>query len=167
MPKEFFSKIDEDFDKCDLLIIMGTSLKVEPFASLTSMVDSDCPRLLINQEAVGYDLIYDRKSVNYRDVFLKGTCDDACLKLACLLNWKNELEKLSSWSWTWMVTYKNMFLCYIVSKFIFIKKTPLLLLAWNVYFKNKWVSNSDTTVHSFINSFSEQIEILLKFLFFY
>ena len=73
---------------------MGTSLKVEPFASLTSLVDRDCPRLLINQEAVGYDLLYDRKSINYRDVFMKDNCDDACLKLAKLLDLEIELEKV-------------------------------------------------------------------------
>lgn len=36
MPRRFFELISEDFDKCDLLLVMGTSLKVEPFAGSIS-----------------------------------------------------------------------------------------------------------------------------------
>ena len=43
-----------DFPKCDLLIIMGTSLVVQPFAGLAAKVDSKIPRLLINRDTVGY-----------------------------------------------------------------------------------------------------------------
>jgi hypothetical protein len=32
---------------------MGTSLKVQPFASLVGRVGSDVPRLLVNRERVG------------------------------------------------------------------------------------------------------------------
>jgi NAD-dependent SIR2 family protein deacetylase len=38
-----------DFDKCDLLIVMGTSLKVNPFRSLIDFVPADCPRVLVNR----------------------------------------------------------------------------------------------------------------------
>ncbi|CAL4127521.1 unnamed protein product, partial [Meganyctiphanes norvegica] len=34
LPTRFFQLIQSDFPKCDLLIIMGTSLNVQPFASL-------------------------------------------------------------------------------------------------------------------------------------
>jgi NAD-dependent deacetylase sirtuin 2 len=34
LPSKFYKHINEDFRKCDLLIIIGTSLTVEPFASL-------------------------------------------------------------------------------------------------------------------------------------
>ena len=64
---------------------MGTSLKVEPFASLTSMIEDTCPRLLINQEPICYNLLYNIKGLNYRVVFFKSNCDDGCLKLAELL----------------------------------------------------------------------------------
>jgi NAD-dependent SIR2 family protein deacetylase len=33
----------------DLLIIMGTSLRVRPFCSLVDMVPATCPRLLLNK----------------------------------------------------------------------------------------------------------------------
>ena len=34
LPQNFFANASEDFPKCDLLIIMGSSLVVQPFASL-------------------------------------------------------------------------------------------------------------------------------------
>lgn len=36
LPPRFFSCMQSDFSKVDLLIIMGTSLQVQPFASLIS-----------------------------------------------------------------------------------------------------------------------------------
>lgn len=34
LPSRFFSCVEKDFPKCDLLIILGSSLAVQPFASL-------------------------------------------------------------------------------------------------------------------------------------
>jgi NAD-dependent deacetylase sirtuin 2 len=34
LPSRFFFCVEEDFPKCDLLIILGSSLVVQPFASL-------------------------------------------------------------------------------------------------------------------------------------
>ncbi len=36
LPQRFFQLVQQDFQQCDLLIIMGTSLTVQPFASLVS-----------------------------------------------------------------------------------------------------------------------------------
>ena len=44
LPERFHSLLEEDFPKCDLLIVMGTSLLVQPFASLVDMVDDTAPR---------------------------------------------------------------------------------------------------------------------------
>ncbi len=94
MPKEFFN-FESDFKQCDLLVIMGTSLKVQPFGSIYNHVREDCPRLLINREAVGEWLEHEEKpELNYRDVALLGNCDDICMKLADRLGFKNELLKL-------------------------------------------------------------------------
>lgn len=38
LPERFFHHTEEDFPQCDLLIVMGTSLQVEPFASLVDTV---------------------------------------------------------------------------------------------------------------------------------
>ncbi|XP_013142158.1 PREDICTED: NAD-dependent protein deacetylase sirtuin-2-like, partial [Papilio polytes] len=53
LPERFQTCLQEDFQKCDLLIIMGSSLEVQPFASLIDMVPEWCPRLLINREKAG------------------------------------------------------------------------------------------------------------------
>jgi NAD-dependent deacetylase sirtuin 2 len=34
LPKHYFACVEKDFSKCDLLIILGSSLAVQPFASL-------------------------------------------------------------------------------------------------------------------------------------
>ena len=53
LPERFFRLAAEDFPECDLLIVTGTSLKVQPFASLVGRVGSNVPRLLVNRERVG------------------------------------------------------------------------------------------------------------------
>ena len=83
---------DNDFDKCDLLIVMGTSLVVQPFASLVDRVPANCPRLLLNRDAValfnpvmalmGHDSGFRfTDASNYRDACHLGNCDDAVLAL--------------------------------------------------------------------------------------
>ncbi|XP_072405562.1 NAD-dependent protein deacetylase sirtuin-2 isoform X2 [Chiloscyllium punctatum] len=105
LPQRFFATIESDFPKCDLLIIMGTSLQVQPFASLASRVSDTTPRLLINKEVtqqsdpmmallgLGSSFDFD-SSKAYRDVAYVGSCDDGCLALADLLGWKEELEDI-------------------------------------------------------------------------
>jgi NAD-dependent deacetylase sirtuin 2 len=53
LPAEFTDHQAADFGCCDLLIVMGTSLKVYPFAGLTNQVTNLTPRLLFNLEPVG------------------------------------------------------------------------------------------------------------------
>uniref|UniRef100_A0A0K2UY20 NADdependent protein deacetylase sirtuin2like [Strongylocentrotus purpuratus] n=1 Tax=Lepeophtheirus salmonis TaxID=72036 RepID=A0A0K2UY20_LEPSM len=101
LPGRFSNLVFQDFPYCDLLIIMGTSLQVQPFASLVNQVQDTTPRLLINMQVVGdegandfvmrlmgrggMDFTSDRR---YRDVAEIGTCDDGCKKLAEALGWK-------------------------------------------------------------------------------
>ncbi|KAL2763264.1 NAD-dependent protein deacetylase sirtuin-2 isoform 2, partial [Daubentonia madagascariensis] len=106
LPARFFSCMQSDFQKVDLLIIMGTSLQVQPFASLISKAPLSTPRLLINKEKTGQrdpflgmmmglggSMDFDSKKA-YRDVAWLGDCDQGCLALADLLGWKKELEDL-------------------------------------------------------------------------
>ena len=74
----------------DLCIVMGTSLTVQPFASLPDFCPEGVPRLLINLERVG--------SLGSRpdDVLFLGECDVGVQKLARALGWQNELESLRS-----------------------------------------------------------------------
>ncbi|CAG8800486.1 5439_t:CDS:2, partial [Racocetra fulgida] len=86
-----------DFDSCDLLIVAGTSLQVQPFASLIDYVRYNAPRLLINREKYGTGGGFDFDGISSparRDIFYGGSCDDGVLELAELLGWKEELQKL-------------------------------------------------------------------------
>jgi len=111
LPARFFTMVPQDFGvDCDLLLIMGTSLLVQPFASLIDRVDSRVPRLLINKDKAGKGdsfmqmlgfgggLEYDEDR-NYRDVYWSGSCDDGCHKLAELLGWGDELNDMIKREW--------------------------------------------------------------------
>ncbi|XP_044139492.1 NAD-dependent protein deacetylase sirtuin-2 isoform X2 [Bufo gargarizans] len=105
LPPRFFSALKSDFKNVDLLIVMGTSLQVQPFASLVGKAPSKTPRLLINKEKTGegdsfFGLLglgggmdFDSEKA-YRDVAWLGHCDDGCLALADFLGWKAELEEM-------------------------------------------------------------------------
>ncbi|CAD7697655.1 unnamed protein product [Ostreobium quekettii] len=94
LPPRFFMLAGSDMPKCSLLIILGTSLVVHPFASLVDEVGSEVPRLLINNEIVGESVGLDFGAENYRDAKILGSCDDGVFQLAELLGWKEELDAL-------------------------------------------------------------------------
>ncbi|KAF9583748.1 NAD-dependent protein deacetylase sirtuin-2 [Lunasporangiospora selenospora] len=100
LPSRFFKMAEIDFDRCDLLIVLGTSLKVEPFNRLISKVSPKCPRLLINLEKAGEDLhsgfdFDDKwKYTILRDAYFLGNCDDGVKKLVQLCGWEEELQEL-------------------------------------------------------------------------
>eukprot|EP00471_Norrisiella_sphaerica_P011297 CAMPEP_0184494182 /NCGR_PEP_ID=MMETSP0113_2-20130426/28069_1 /TAXON_ID=91329 /ORGANISM="Norrisiella sphaerica, Strain BC52" /LENGTH=303 /DNA_ID=CAMNT_0026879825 /DNA_START=87 /DNA_END=998 /DNA_ORIENTATION=- len=53
LPRRYWSLSGKDFPKCDLLLILGTSLQVHPFAGLIDKVPKDCVRVLFNRDPVG------------------------------------------------------------------------------------------------------------------
>ena len=89
MPEYYDSMVEEDFDRCDLLIILGTSLTVKPFSELVDRVPPQCPRLLINLEEVG-----GADPAVVRDVAWIGYCDAGCRLLADKLGWTQDLNAL-------------------------------------------------------------------------
>jgi NAD-dependent deacetylase sirtuin 2 len=104
LPRRFFTLSEQDFPLCDLLIVIGTSLTVHPFASLVELVPKDVPRLAINltpfRSSSRFELLtggggwkFDSPD-NYRDVFMQGTSDEKCRELARLLDWEKELDDL-------------------------------------------------------------------------
>lgn len=106
LPADFYEMQDLDFPKCDLLLVIGTSLSVQPFAGLIDQVRPEVPRVLINREKRGEcsrlnsligiksGLEFDTAG-NYRDVFLQGDCDAVCLELIEKLGWTGDYEKLA------------------------------------------------------------------------
>lgn len=95
MPENFMKMFRVDLSECDCLIVIGTSLKVQPFSLLPGFVADDCPRLLINRDLVGDWALYESEPAkNKRDVAFQGDCDSGCLKLAQLLGFDKELREL-------------------------------------------------------------------------
>ncbi|KAG6808485.1 hypothetical protein H0H93_016873 [Arthromyces matolae] len=87
LPTRFIQTVPQVGD-ADLLLIIGTSLTVHPFASLAGMADrKTCKRVLINLERVG--------DIGRRpgDVVLQGECDTIVRELCEALGWSEELEK--------------------------------------------------------------------------
>ncbi|KAH0491708.1 hypothetical protein TgHK011_003122 [Trichoderma gracile] len=81
-----FSEKSHHTAMADLVLVIGTSLTVYPFASLPEMARKETPRVLFNMEKVG--------SLGSRsdDVLELGACDDGVRKLAELLGWTDELN---------------------------------------------------------------------------
>ena len=91
----FGEQLPEEFHRnrslprsADLCIVMGTSLTVQPFASLPSFCSEGVPRVLINLERVGG--LGSRPD----DVLLLGDCDAGVRELAAALGWEKDLEAL-------------------------------------------------------------------------
>ena len=72
----------------DLVLILGTSLTVHPFASLPQLVPEGVPRVLFNLEQVG--------GIGMRadDVLALGSCDAGVRALADALGWRDDLERI-------------------------------------------------------------------------
>jgi len=70
-----------------LVIVMGTSLQVQPFSMLPTLAEN-CPRLLINLDPVGD---FGTRS---DDVLCLSECDVAVQKLCELLGWTRDLNRL-------------------------------------------------------------------------
>ncbi|KAL4622805.1 NAD-dependent protein deacetylase sirtuin-3, mitochondrial isoform X2 [Arapaima gigas] len=90
LPQQFLMYLT-DFPVADLLIIMGTSLEVEPFASLAGAVRGSVPRLLINRDPVGP---FAHSSLRHNDVAELGDVVSGVQKLVDSLGWTQELQAL-------------------------------------------------------------------------
>ncbi|XP_074533677.1 NAD-dependent protein deacetylase sirtuin-3 isoform X1 [Halichoeres trimaculatus] len=90
LPQKYFLHT-KDFPKADLLVIMGTSLQIEPFASLVNTVRSTVPRLLLNRYAVGP---FERVPLRRGDHMELGDLEDTVRRFAEMLGWSVEIEDL-------------------------------------------------------------------------
>jgi len=75
LPEEFHSSIARDKENVDLLIVIGSSLKVRPVALVPSSIPEHVPQILINREPLPH-LTFD--------VELLGDCD-AIVNQLCLM----------------------------------------------------------------------------------
>ncbi len=83
---ESFKVHKDDMEKADLVIVMGTSLQVFPFASLISIAPNDIPVVMINRENPGVD--------RDRFLFLSGDIQLVLQELMDEVNGKKSVKEL-------------------------------------------------------------------------
>ncbi len=66
LPESYHNSINSDKKNCDLLIVIGSSLKVKPVANIPHLIGEKVPQILINRESLGF--------LNF-DIELLGDCD--------------------------------------------------------------------------------------------
>ena len=72
LPSRFYEK-EEECQDVDLIIIMGTSLKVQPFASIPSVTNLKADIVVFNMDEVGY-FYYNKLKKNH--IFIEGKTDE-------------------------------------------------------------------------------------------
>ena len=76
LPKRFYDCLEKIKD-VDLIIVMGTSLKVYPFAAIPEYANEKTDIVVFNMEKVGIYQYYNLKS---NDIFIEGKIDENILK---------------------------------------------------------------------------------------
>ncbi|KAF7157645.1 hypothetical protein CNMCM5623_002019 [Aspergillus felis] len=87
LPAEFAEK-EKKVSEADMMLVMGTSLKVAPCSNLPRLAHEGVPRVLVNRETAGD---FGKRA---EDVCILGDCDDGVRKLADALGWTEEMESL-------------------------------------------------------------------------
>ena len=115
LPQRFQEMLEDDFTGCDLAIVIGTSLQVQPFATLPIFLRTDIPRIMFNMNpARTYEeklILYEGQLLdanakichglfkfghvtNRRDVFVGGDCQQTLLEFARALGFEDELNEM-------------------------------------------------------------------------
>ena len=90
LPRNFYEN-SEKLYQADLVFIIGTSLNVEPFASLVDLIDSSKSwTVLINKNEVGNFRFGDLYNKN---IFLEGLCDDLVKQIVIDCGWWDDFYK--------------------------------------------------------------------------
>lgn len=80
LPPHVDNCMESDVNQADLVLVLGTSMKVNPIASLPRLFRDDVPRILVNREVVNYEF----------DVELMGDCDVVVHHLRSALGWNDD-----------------------------------------------------------------------------
>ncbi|CCJ30400.1 unnamed protein product [Pneumocystis jirovecii] len=84
LPKSFHEKIEKDIHSCDLVICIGTSLKVAPVSKIIDAIPSNIPQIYISREPV--------KHISFDITLLSEYCDDIIASLCYHLSWNEFYE---------------------------------------------------------------------------
>jgi len=82
LPEEFQKIILKDCEKCDLLVVLGSSLRVYPVGYIPRLIGElhpNVPQILVNNELVA--------KPHEWDYFFQGPCDDTVTDLTKSLQW--------------------------------------------------------------------------------
>ncbi|KAE9126461.1 hypothetical protein PF010_g5263 [Phytophthora fragariae] len=74
LPRRFHDSIKSDEGEADLVLVMGSSLKVNPVRSIVGRFKKDTPMILINREPVGRPHKFDVELLGYSDEILQELC---------------------------------------------------------------------------------------------
>ncbi|KAG4091044.1 SIR2-domain-containing protein [Neocallimastix lanati (nom. inval.)] len=74
LPDKFRKNFQKDKKKCDLLIVMGSSLKVSPVANIIEKIPHNVPQILINLESLIHVPSFDVQLLGYSDSIIKELC---------------------------------------------------------------------------------------------
>jgi len=105
LPERFLKLCKPDLESADLVIVMGTSLSVHPFAGLVNQCSKDCPRLVVNLNLpqilrprlwnkITSKLTGPQPRQNF---FLGGKCEKRVMWLAGHLGWDDEMTRDQEW----------------------------------------------------------------------
>ena len=90
LPSRFFEKLQECKDDIDCIIIMGTSLKVQPFASIPYLTNPRADIIVFNMESVG-EFKYNR--LYHNSLFIQGKTDENVIKILKDSNMLDEFKE--------------------------------------------------------------------------
>ncbi|AOA60649.1 NAD+ dependent histone deacetylase [Komagataella phaffii CBS 7435] len=85
LPRVFHDNIIQDVKNCDLLLCIGTSLKVAPVSEIVNKVKPEIPQVLINKDPVTHTEF---------DISLLGYCDELIVYLCEAMGWKIDHPKV-------------------------------------------------------------------------
>lgn len=73
LPEVFHPAINADRQKCDCLLVIGSSLKVRPVSLIPEFLKEDVPQILINRERVG-NYVFDIELLGDADIIVNQIC---------------------------------------------------------------------------------------------
>ncbi|CEG35649.1 nad-dependent histone deacetylase sir2-like protein [Plasmopara halstedii] len=74
LPRRFHDSVKTDEGEADLVLVMGSSLKVNPVRSIVGRFKKDTPMILINREPVGRPHKFDVELLGYSDEIVHELC---------------------------------------------------------------------------------------------
>lgn len=83
---KFKDQILQDRNEADLVLCIGTSLRVAPVAEIPNMMPKSVPQVFISREPAGKEYVFD--------VELLGACDEVVRQLAHAVGWSAALDDL-------------------------------------------------------------------------